>query len=151
MPYWLYPVPVATTCLFLILNLRLQLRVVEGLLILKVYRYQESSTGNIGWIQSIGFGRCFVSTVKENPYLQLYRTSKEAPNLFIRIRVQQFAGSVCIKNLKLTNIQFVVNSFYPKKWKGIFFWHNWLANLHGFANICKLPVSNTFKDMQLKI
>ena len=41
----------------------------------------------------------------------------------------------------------------PKKWKGIFkkfFWHNWLANLHGFANICKLPVSNTFKDMQSK-
>ena len=36
----------------------------------------------------------------------------------------------------------------PKKWKGKFFWHNWLANLHGFANICKLPVSNTFKDMQ---
>ena len=33
----------------------------------------------------------------------------------------------------------------------IFFWHNWFANLHGFANICKLPVSNTFKDMQSKI
>ena len=32
-----------------------------------------------------------------------------------------------------------------------FCWHNWLANLHGFANICKLPVSNTFKDMQSKI
>ena len=30
----------------------------------------------------------------------------------------------------------------------IFFWHNWLANMHGFANICKLPVSNNFKDMQ---
>ena len=30
-------------------------------------------------------------------------------------------------------------------------WHNWLANLHGFANICKPPVSNTFKDMQSKI
>ena len=39
----------------------------------------------------------------------------------------------------------------PKKWKGIFFWQNWLANLHGFLNICKLPVSNTFKDMQSKI
>ena len=42
----------------------------------------------------------------------------------------------------------------PKKWKGIlnfFFWHNWLANLHGFANISKLTVSNTFKDMQSKI
>ena len=31
------------------------------------------------------------------------------------------------------------------------FGHNWLANLHGFLNICKLPVSNTFKDMQSKI
>ena len=31
----------------------------------------------------------------------------------------------------------------PKKWKDIFlnfFWHNWHANLHGFANICKLYV-----------
>ena len=33
-----------------------------------------------------------------------------------------------------------------------FFWHNWHANLHGFANnICKFPVSNTFKEMQSKI
>ena len=40
----------------------------------------------------------------------------------------------------------------PKKGiSKIFFGHNWLANLHGFANICKLPVSNTFKDMQSKI
>ena len=42
----------------------------------------------------------------------------------------------------------------PKKWKGIFVkicYHNWLANLRGFANICKLPVSNTFRDMQSKI
>ena len=41
----------------------------------------------------------------------------------------------------------------PKNRKALkkFFWgHNWLANLHGFANICKLPVSNTFKDMQSK-
>ena len=58
------------------------------------------------------------------------------------------------KNLKLKNIQFVVNSFYKKKWKDIyknFFLHNWHANLYGFANICMLPVSNTFKDMQSKI
>ena len=27
---------------------------------------------------------------------------------------------VCIKNLKLENIQFVVDSFYLKKWKDIF-------------------------------
>ena len=42
----------------------------------------------------------------------------------------------------------------PKKWKDIFqnfFGHNWHANLHGFANICKLPVSNTFRDNQSKI
>ena len=42
----------------------------------------------------------------------------------------------------------------PKNGKGIFlkqFLHNWLANLHRFANICKLPVSNTFKDMHKKI
>ena len=32
-----------------------------------------------------------------------------------------------------------------------FFWHNWHADLHGFANNCKLPVSNSFKDMQSKI
>ena len=38
----------------------------------------------------------------------------------------------------------------PKKMER-HFWHNWLANLHGFANICKLPVSNTFKDMHSKI
>ena len=29
--------------------------------------------------------------------------------------------------------------------------HNWLANLHRFANICKLSVSNTFKDIQSKM
>ena len=41
----------------------------------------------------------------------------------------------------------------PKNGKAFFkfFWHNWLANLHGFANICKLLVSNTFKDMQSQI
>ena len=43
----------------------------------------------------------------------------------------------------------------PKQFKGIFikkiFWHNWLANLHEFASICKLPVSNNFKDMHSKI
>ena len=41
-----------------------------------------------------------------------------------------------------------------KNWKGIFkdffLWHNWLANLDGFANICKFPVSNTYKDMHSK-
>ena len=47
----------------------------------------------------------------------------------------------------------VRSKLISKKWKGVFFkfWHNWLANLHGFAKICKLPVSNTFKDMQSKI
>ena len=34
--------------------------------------------------------------------------------------IRQKAGSICIKNLKLKNIQFVVNSFYPKKMEQIF-------------------------------
>ena len=29
--------------------------------------------------------------------------------------------------------------------------HKWLENLHGFENICKLPVAYTFKDMFSKI
>ena len=29
--------------------------------------------------------------------------------------------------------------------------HKWLENLHGFANICKLPVAYTFKYMFSKI
>ena len=32
-----------------------------------------------------------------------------------------------------------------------FFLHKWLANLHGFAIICNLPVAQTFKVMQSKI
>ena len=42
------------------------------------------------------------------------------------------------------------NLILPKKIEWYFlnlFCHSWLANLHGFANICKLPVSHTFKDM----
>ena len=42
----------------------------------------------------------------------------------------------------------------PKKLKDIkknFFWHNWRADLHGFANICNLPESNTFKNIHSKI
>ena len=61
-------------------------------------------------------------------------------NLYQKFEIEKY--SVCGKLI------------LPKKWKGIFlnfFWHNWLANLHGFANICKLPVSNTFKDMQSKM
>ena len=48
----------------------------------------------------------------------------------------------------------VVNSFYQKNRKAffvIFFWLNWLAILHGFANICKLSISNTFKGMHSQI
>ena len=33
----------------------------------------------------------------------------------------------------------------------LFFLHKWFENLHGFANICKLPVAKTFKVMQSKI
>ena len=56
------------------------------------------------------------------------------------------AGSIYIKNLKLKNIQLVVDSFYPKNGdiKKHFVGHYWHANLQGFANIGKLPVSNTF-------
>ena len=45
------------------------------------------------------------------------------------------AGSICLTNFKLINIKFVVNSFCPKKWIGIF-----LKFFFG-----------TFKDMQSKI
>ena len=31
------------------------------------------------------------------------------------------------------------------------FLYKWLANLHGFANICKLPKAQTFKVMQYQI
>ena len=46
-------------------------------------------------------------------------------------------GQFCIKNLKLENIQFVVDSFYLKKWKDIFK-QNFLAQLAcEFAWICE--------------
>ena len=64
------------------------------------------------------------------------------------------AGSICIKNQKLKKIQFVVKSFHPKNNLEIFlnqFLHKRLADLHGFANLCKLPVSHTFKVVQFKI
>ena len=41
-----------------------------------------------------------------------------------------------------------------KKWKDIFlnfFLHNWHADMHGFANICKLPVSDTLKICSKKL
>ena len=38
-----------------------------------------------------------------------------------------------------------------KKTKKNIFLHKWLANLHGFANISKLSVAQTFKVMQSKI
>ena len=54
--------------------------------------------------------------------------------------------------------QSVVNLFYPKICEGTFllyfsyfFLHKWRANLHGFSNICKIPVVQTFKVMQSKI
>ena len=50
--------------------------------------------------------------------------------------------------------QSVVKLFYPKMCEGnnfSFFLHKWLANLHGFAIICNLPVAQTFKVMQSKI
>ena len=43
--------------------------------------------------------------------------------------------------------------FTKKVWKKTkkYFLHKWLANLHGFANICKLSVAQTFEVMQSKI
>ena len=69
--------------------------------------------------------------------------------------INKYAGSNSITNLKLSTLQVVVKSFYPKKLgrkqKKNIFWHKWLENLHGFANICKLSVDQTFKVMQSKI
>ena len=64
------------------------------------------------------------------------------------------AGSNSIKNLKLSTLQVVVKSLYPKSQeenKKSIFLHKCLANLHGFENICKLSVAQTFKVMQSKI
>ena len=64
------------------------------------------------------------------------------------------AGSNSNKNWKIGKKQSVVKLFYPKICKRntfLIFLHKWLANLHGFANICKLPVAQTFKVMQSKI
>ena len=48
---------------------------------------------------------------------------------------------------------FLMKLFYPQICEGNIFLllHKWLENLHGFANICKLPVAQTFKVMESKI
>ena len=61
-------------------------------------------------------------------------------NLYQKFVIEKY--TVCGKLIYQKNGK----AFYKKK-----FWHNWLANMHGFVNICKLPVSNTFKDMHSKI
>ena len=61
-------------------------------------------------------------------------------NLYKKFEIEKY--TVCGKLIYQKNGK----AFYKKK-----FWHNWLANMHGFVNICKLPVSNTFKDMHSKI
>ena len=60
-------------------------------------------------------------------------------NLYKKFKIEKYTvfGKLVLPKKK--------KAFKKKK-----FGHNWLANLHGFANICKLPVSNTFKDMQSK-
>ena len=60
-------------------------------------------------------------------------------NLYKKFEIEKY--TVCGKLILPTKME---RHFF-------YFWHNWLANLHGFANICKLPVSNTFEDMQSKI
>ena len=78
----------------------------------------------------------------------------EEPGAVLYSVLYSSSGKFCIKNFKRKNIQFLVKSFYQKKMERHLkkiFGHNWHANLHVFANICKLPVSNTFKDMHSKI
>ena len=60
----------------------------------------------------------------------------EADIWWMPCRAGHKAGSICIKNLKLKNIQFVVNSFYPKNGKA--FKNIFLAQLAcEFAWICE--------------
>ena len=74
-----------------------------------------------------------------------------------RINIQtiaQKAGSICIKiwNWKIHSLW--KTHFTKTNWKAFFYFffgRNWLANMHGFANICKLPVFNTFKNKHSKI
>ena len=60
-------------------------------------------------------------------------------NLYQKSEIEKY--TVCDKLIKKNG----------KRLNFFFFWHNWHADLHGIANICKLPVSNTFKNMQSKI
>ena len=62
-------------------------------------------------------------------------------NLYQKFEIEKY--TVCSKLI----LQKTMERHLKKK----IFCRNWLGNLHGFANICKLPVSNTFKDMLLKI
>ena len=60
-------------------------------------------------------------------------------NLYKKFEIEKF--TVCGKLI------------LPNKMERHFFnfrMHNWHADLHGFANIFKLPVSNTYKDMHCK-
>ena len=61
-------------------------------------------------------------------------------NLYQKFEIEKY--TVCGKLILLKKME---RHFYK------FFSANWLANLHGFSNIRKLPVSNTFKCMHSKI
>ena len=50
------------------------------------------------------------------------------------------------QKMEIKKIQFVVKPFHQQK-----ILHKWHADLHGFANFCKLPVAHTFKVVQSKI
>ena len=63
-------------------------------------------------------------------------------NLYQKFEIEKY--TVCGKLILPKKME---SHLFKKK----VFGHNWLANLHGFANTCKLPVSNTFKDMQSKM
>ena len=65
--------------------------------------------------------------------------------------VQQ-TGSNSIKKFKIEHFIGCGEVIVPKKLgRKQFFLHKWLANLHGFGNICKLSVAQNFKVMQSKI
>ena len=77
----------------------------------------------------------FFSQACDGPSVLLYCTVGWV-NLYQKFEIEKY--TVCGKLILPKNGKI----FFP-----ILFWPTWHANLHGFANICKLPVCNTFKNM----
>ena len=61
-------------------------------------------------------------------------------NLYQKLEIE--TNTVCGKVISSKKI---VRNFHKP------FWHKWHADLHGFANFCKLPVAYTFEVVQSKI